>query len=55
VQVPDQPKLPFTVPFGRDEKFVGREDILTAIKETNQQGTRSSHKRAAVVGLGGVG
>jgi hypothetical protein len=54
-QAPDRPKLSSTVPFERDEMFVGREDILTAIKETNQQRTRPSHKRAAVVGLGGIG
>ena len=54
-RTPDRPKPSSTVPFERDRMFVGREDILTAIKEANQQGTRPSHKRVALVGIGGVG
>jgi hypothetical protein len=42
-----------TVPFDRDRKFVGREDILTALGSKFSQA--GSHNRAALVGLGGVG
>jgi hypothetical protein len=35
--------------------FVGREDIMTIIRETVQEVTGQLHKRAALVGLGGVG
>ncbi|CRG92827.1 hypothetical protein PISL3812_09898 [Talaromyces islandicus] len=44
-----------TVPFERDEKFVGREDIITSIKNAIQGRTGWTSKRAALVGLGGVG
>lgn len=40
----------FTVPFGRDKKFVGREDILSQIEERLQVG-----RRVAIAGIGGVG
>jgi len=51
----NQPKPFFTVPFQRDTMFVGREDIITAITEAHKQANMQHHKRAALVGLGGVG
>ena len=38
------------VPFARDDKFVGREDILGQIEEHLQVG-----RRASLAGIGGVG
>jgi tetratricopeptide (TPR) repeat protein len=38
------------VPFGRDNKFVGREDILSQIEERLQVG-----RRVSIAGIGGVG
>jgi hypothetical protein len=40
----------FMVPFARDDKFVGREDILGQIEERLQVGHRVS-----LAGIGGVG
>jgi hypothetical protein len=40
----------FMVPFGRDDKFVGREDILDQIEDRLQVGSRVS-----LTGIGGVG
>jgi hypothetical protein len=40
----------FTVPFGRDDKFVGREDILGQIEDRLQVG-----RRVSLTGIGGVG
>jgi hypothetical protein len=40
----------FMVPFGRDDKFVGREDILGQIEDRLQVGGRVS-----LTGIGGVG
>ncbi|KAH8698443.1 putative kinesin [Talaromyces proteolyticus] len=44
-----------TVPFDRDEMFIGREDIIMAIKVSFEEKAGKSYKRAALVGLGGVG
>ncbi|EED13534.1 kinesin, putative [Talaromyces stipitatus ATCC 10500] len=43
------------LPFERDEKFVGREDITMSIDKAVQDGKGRTSKRAALVGLGGVG
>jgi hypothetical protein len=51
VQASDQPNLYPTAPFESDGMFGDWEDRLTAIEETNQQGTRTSHKRLKMVGL----
>ncbi|RDW56402.1 hypothetical protein BP5796_13224 [Coleophoma crateriformis] len=52
--VPAQRKLPTsTVPFDRDEEFVGRRDVLAQLE--SQYSYRDSHKRVVLVGLGGVG
>jgi hypothetical protein len=40
----------FMVPFVRDEKFVGREDILCQIEERLQ-----TQRRVSLAGIGGVG
>ena len=45
----------FLVPFSRDYSFIGREDILAMISVTNRQCSAPKHRRAALVGLGGVG
>lgn len=42
------------IPFGRDEDFVGREDILEVIQQKLST-SGSSLRRLALVGLGGVG
>jgi hypothetical protein len=43
-----------TVPFKRDPMFVGRETLISAIKEAHKAiGQR--HERVALVGLAGVG
>jgi hypothetical protein len=44
-----------TVPFARNERFVGREDVIAAIHEAHPRGTSRYHKRAALFGLGGLG
>jgi hypothetical protein len=41
------------VPFARDPAFVGREDILE--KLTDLLTPSNTHKRAALVGIGGIG
>lgn len=46
---------PFLVPFSRDYSFIGREDILAMIGVTDKQISTRRHRRAALVGLGGVG
>ncbi|KAJ5938334.1 hypothetical protein N7466_001468 [Penicillium verhagenii] len=43
-----------TVPFKKDPMFVGRENILSAIKERHKV-VGQAHKRVALVGLAGVG
>ncbi|EED22016.1 conserved hypothetical protein [Talaromyces stipitatus ATCC 10500] len=54
-QATSHPKPSSTVPFERDEMFVGREDIIMSIKNAVQEGSGWTSKRAALVGLGGVG
>ncbi|KAF3390061.1 hypothetical protein DPV78_011783 [Talaromyces pinophilus] len=44
-----------TVPFERDEIFVGREDIIKSISDAVQGQSGQTSKRAALIGLGGVG
>jgi hypothetical protein len=44
-----------TVPFERDEMFVGREDIIKSIGDAVHGRSGQTSKRAALVGLGGVG
>ena len=50
----DQPSPPqtilFTVPFERDAKFIGREDIITEIDRKFEV-----RRRTALAGIGGVG
>lgn len=40
----------FTVPFERDSKFIGREDVITEINRKFEV-----QRRVALVGIGGVG
>ena len=40
----------FMVPFSRDDKFVGREDVLRRIEE----GLKGGH-RVSLAGIGGIG
>ncbi|CRG88498.1 hypothetical protein PISL3812_05529 [Talaromyces islandicus] len=54
-ETPNHPKPSSTVPFERDEMFVGREDIIININNTVQESSGWTSKRAALVGLGGVG
>jgi hypothetical protein len=42
-----------TVPFDRDTKFVGRQDVLQALE--SKLSPADSHNRVVLVGLGGVG
>jgi hypothetical protein len=44
------PEPAFMVPFPRDDKFVGREDILYQIEEHLQ-----TKRRVSLSGIGGVG
>jgi hypothetical protein len=47
---------PFSmVPFARDPKFVGREELLVVLEEKLQHNAKATHNRVALVGLGGVG
>jgi hypothetical protein len=50
----DRPSLPqtvlFTVPFDRDAKFIGREDIIKEIDRKFEV-----QRRVALAGIGGVG
>lgn len=41
----------FMVPFYRDDRFVGREEILAELDET----LKKQHRRAVLAGIGGVG
>jgi hypothetical protein len=50
---PISAQAPFIVPFSRDNSFVGREELLADIDVTKNG--ISLHRRAALVGLGGVG
>jgi hypothetical protein len=43
----------FILPFARDDLFVGREDIVAKISE--RRAAVPTHRRVALVGLGGVG
>ncbi|KAL6904431.1 hypothetical protein GGI43DRAFT_320078 [Trichoderma evansii] len=53
-QVPRQGH--FLVPFGRNESFIGREDILQwLITRINPSANRDDCQRTAVEGLGGIG
>ncbi|KAL4804204.1 hypothetical protein BDV18DRAFT_36370 [Aspergillus unguis] len=53
-QTHQKPQPCSTVPFKKDPMFVGREAVISAIKE--KQGTIGEcHERVAVVGLAGVG
>ncbi|PON21668.1 phosphorylase superfamily protein [Trichoderma gamsii] len=53
-QVPRQGH--FLVPFGRNESFIGREDILQrVIARANPVANRDDCQRTAVEGLGGIG
>jgi len=48
----------FSVPFRKDDDFVGREEIISGIDDKIGPASMrqsDSHKRAALVGLGGVG
>ncbi|KAM0520541.1 hypothetical protein ACHAPE_002935 [Trichoderma viride] len=46
----------FLVPFGRNESFIGREDILQrVITRANPGANRNDCQRTAVEGLGGIG
>ncbi|QGA15967.1 hypothetical protein EYB26_003634 [Talaromyces marneffei] len=54
-QTSSHPKPSSTVPFERDEMFVGREDIIMSIRNALQGRTGQTSKCAALVGLGGVG
>ncbi|KAF2730992.1 hypothetical protein EJ04DRAFT_443952, partial [Polyplosphaeria fusca] len=49
------PAIPtlFTVPFSRDDHFVGREDAIANI--SSKRAASPNHSRIALVGLGGVG
>jgi hypothetical protein len=44
-----------TVPFERDEMFVGREDILMSMSDVVEGRSGQASERVALVGLGGVG
>jgi len=50
-----KPKPLSTVPFKKDENFVGREDIMTRMDSVIGSSTFQNHNRIALVGLGGVG
>ncbi|CAG7933708.1 unnamed protein product, partial [Penicillium olsonii] len=53
-QTPQTPQPRSTVPFKKDPMFVGREAVISAIKERHKAiGQR--HERVALVGLAGVG
>jgi hypothetical protein len=49
------PKPSSTVPFERDEVFVGREDTIMSINKAVEERIGRTSRRAALVGLGGVG
>lgn len=49
------PKPTSKIPFERDEMFVGREDIIMSISGAIQGISGQTSKRAALVGLGGIG
>lgn len=43
------------IPFKRDKKFVGREDVMGDIEKRKEQTAGDEHSRIALVGLAGVG
>ena len=45
----------FNIPFSRDNKFIGRESILTEMQQRRQEIDQGYHFRLALVGLGGIG
>ncbi|OJJ42627.1 hypothetical protein ASPZODRAFT_105081 [Penicilliopsis zonata CBS 506.65] len=45
----------FTIPYQRDENFVGRESIMTDLDDKMQSMTAARHIRVALVGIGGIG
>lgn len=45
----------FTVPFQRDDKFVGRESVMAEVDRRYQKAASQNHLRIALVGMGGVG
>ncbi|MCJ1429383.1 hypothetical protein MMC29_007297, partial [Sticta canariensis] len=53
----DRLKPSSTVPFPKDDMFVGREDIIANIHKRHEQAASQNnvHSRVALVGLGGVG
>lgn len=48
-----RPPPQFTVPFGRDEKFIARQPIMDALKGFTWRD--NIHHRMALVGRGGTG
>ncbi|KAL4778621.1 hypothetical protein BJX76DRAFT_352467 [Aspergillus varians] len=45
----------FTVPYQRDDNFVGRKSIMADLDDKLQSMTTAKHTRVALVGIGGVG
>ena len=43
------------IPFRKDDRFVGREDVLAEIDKRRKHTISQNHVRLALVGLGGVG
>jgi hypothetical protein len=54
-QARNRTKPSSTVPFQRDKKFVGRQNIIADIEERHKQAAGRHHMRVALVGLAGVG
>jgi hypothetical protein len=52
-QVRSKPKPSSTVPFARDDNFVGRIEIMKSIGE--RLSAPGIHHRVALVGIGGIG
>lgn len=46
-------RVPFVIPFVRDQDFVGREDIINKIDRVFSD--RRGFRRLALAGLGGIG
>ena len=49
------PQPSHNIPFQKDRKFIGREDILDQIQEKIGIDNLNEHNRIALVGLGGIG
>ncbi|KAL4739076.1 hypothetical protein BDV11DRAFT_170455 [Aspergillus similis] len=45
----------FTVPYQRDEDFIGRESVMADLDDKLQSITSAKHTRVALVGIGGIG